>query len=304
MSSSGIIEDTKPHAHIPEPVGDPAQQPRDYEQVRAIIAHISQNWRDQPDLERIATDLGLSPVQVQRLFRRWAGLTPKAFLQAVTLDAAKRMLADSASVLDTAYETGLSGPSRLHDLFVTHEALSPGEFKSGGGGVRMLYGYHPTPFGEAIVVATPRGLAGLGFVDDGARDAALADMCRRWPNANFARNDAATADYAARVFSREAWRPDQPLRVVMIGTDFELRVWETLLRIPFGRAATYSDIARQIGRPKAARAVGAAVGRNPISFVVPCHRVIGRSGALTGYHWGLTRKRAILGWESGLVAGG
>ena len=303
MSSSGIVEDTKPHAQIPEPVADPAQQPRDYEQVRAIIAHISQNWRDQPDLERIAADLGLSPVQVQRLFRRWAGLTPKAFLQAVTLDAAKRMLADSASVLDTAYETGLSGPSRLHDLFVTHEALSPGEFKSGGGGVGMFYGYHPTPFGEAIVVATPRGLAGLGFVDDGARDTALTDMRRRWPNANFARNDAATADYAARVFSREAWRPDQPLRVVMIGTDFELRVWETLLRIPFGRAATYSDIARQIGRPKAARAVGAAVGRNPISFVVPCHRVIGRSGALTGYHWGLTRKRAILGWESGLVAG-
>ncbi|MGY6645812.1 MAG: methylated-DNA--[protein]-cysteine S-methyltransferase [Salinarimonas sp.] len=303
MSSSGIVEDTKPHAQIPEPVADPAQQPRDYEQVRAIIAHISQNWRDQPDLERIAADLGLSPAQVQRLFRRWAGLTPKAFLQAVTLDAAKRMLADSASILDTAYETGLSGPSRLHDLFVTHEALSPGEFKNGGGGVSMLYGYHPTPFGEAIVVATPRGLAGLGFVDDGARDAALTDMRRRWPNANFARNDAATADYAARVFSREAWRPDQPLRVVMIGTDFELRVWETLLRIPFGRAATYSDIARQIGRPKAARAVGAAVGRNPISFVVPCHRVIGRSGALTGYHWGLTRKRAILGWESGLVAG-
>ncbi|MCC5977133.1 MAG: bifunctional helix-turn-helix domain-containing protein/methylated-DNA--[protein]-cysteine S-methyltransferase [Salinarimonas sp.] len=283
------------------PEQDKSQRASDYEQVRAIIAHISQNWRDQPDLERIAADLGLAPVQVQRLFKRWAGLTPKAFLQAVTLDAAKRMLADSASVLDTAYETGLSGPSRLHDLFVTHEALSPGEFKRGGGGVTMVYGYHPTPFGEAIVVATPRGLAGLGFVDDGARDAALADMRRRWPNADFSHDDAATSGYAARVFEREAWQPDQPLRVVMIGTDFELRVWETLLRIPFGRAATYSDIARQIGRPKAARAVGAAVGRNPISFVVPCHRVIGRSGALTGYHWGLTRKRAILGWESGLV---
>ncbi len=280
---------------------EPDQHARDYEQVRAIIAHISQNWRDQPDLESIAADLGLSPVQVQRLFRRWAGLTPKAFLQAVTLDAAKRMLADSASVLDTAYETGLSGPSRLHDLFVTHEALSPGEFKSGGGGVTMDYGFHPTPFGEAIVVATPRGLAGLGFVDDGARDAALADMRRRWPNADFRPDQAHTQPYARRIFEREAWQPDAPLRVVMIGTDFELRVWETLLRIPFGRAATYSDIARQIGRPKAARAVGAAVGRNPISFVVPCHRVIGRSGALTGYHWGLTRKRAILGWESGLV---
>lgn len=303
MPSSQTRADTASRVQVPGPVVDPEQHARDYEQVRAIIANISQNWRDQPDLERIAGEIGLSPVQVQRLFRRWAGLTPKAFLQAVTLDAAKRMLADSASVLDTAYATGLSGPSRLHDLFVTHEALSPGEFKSGGSGVGMVYGYHPTPFGQAIIVATPRGLAGLGFVDDGAREAALMDMRRRWPNADFIHDDAATAEYAARVFSREAWRPDQPLRVVMIGTDFELRVWETLLRIPFGRAATYSEIARQIGRPKAARAVGAAVGRNPISFVVPCHRVIGRSGALTGYHWGLTRKRAILGWESGLANG-
>ncbi|MGY6567932.1 MAG: methylated-DNA--[protein]-cysteine S-methyltransferase [Salinarimonas sp.] len=286
-------------AMIP-PQPDLREGVRDYETVREIIAFISENWREQPDLEAIAAHVGLSTTHVHHLFRRWAGLTPKAFLQAVTLDAAKKMLTSSASVLDTALETGLSGPSRLHDLFVTHEALSPGEFKSGGGGVTMRYGYHPTPFGEAIVVATPRGLAGLGFVDDGAREAALADMRRRWPNADFEPDQGVTTGYAARIFDRNQWRPDQPLRIVMIGTDFELRVWETLLRIPFGCAATYSGIAETIGRPKAARAVGAAVGRNPISFVVPCHRVIGRSGALTGYHWGLTRKRAILGWEAGM----
>ncbi len=291
------------NAAMMPPQPDLREGVRDYETVREIIAFISENWRDQPDLEAISAHVGLSTTHVHHLFRRWAGLTPKAFLQAVTLVAAKKMLTSSASVLDTALETGLSGPSRLHDLFVTHEALSPGEFKSGGGGVTMRYGYHATPFGEAIVVATPRGLAGLGFVDDGARDEALNDMRRRWPNAAFEPDQGGTSGYAARIFDRNQWRPDQPLRIVMIGTDFELRVWETLLRIPFGRAATYSGIAETIGRPKAARAVGAAVGRNPISFVVPCHRVIGRSGALTGYHWGLTRKRAILGWEAGMKGG-
>jgi len=294
-------EEIHPATMIPQP--DLRESLRDYETVREIIAFISENWRDQPDLEAIAAHVGLSTTHVHHLFRRWAGLTPKAFLQAVTLDAAKRLLGASASVLDTALETGLSGPSRLHDLFVTHEALSPGEFKSGGGRVSMRYGFHPTPFGEAIVVVTPRGLAGLGFVDDGAREEALNDMRRRWPNAGFESDQTATASYAARIFDRNQWRPGQPLRIVMIGTDFELRVWETLLRIPFGRAATYSGIAETIGRPKAARAVGGAVGRNPISFVVPCHRVIGRSGALTGYHWGITRKRAILGWEAGAAGG-
>jgi AraC family transcriptional regulator of adaptative response/methylated-DNA-[protein]-cysteine methyltransferase len=236
---------------------------------------------------------------VHHLFRRWAGLTPKAFLQAITLDHAKALLAGSASVLDAAYEVGLSGPGRLHDLFVTHEAMSPGEFKAGGAGLVMRVGYHPSPFGEAILVATERGLAGLGFVDDGDRAAALADMRRRWPAATYLDDPAATAPLAARIFESERWRPDQPLRVVMIGTDFEVRVWQTLLGIPLGRATTYSDIAARIGRPTASRAVGAAVGKNPISFVVPCHRVLGRSGALTGYHWGVTRKQAILGWEAG-----
>lgn len=275
----------------------------DYDAVRSIIAFISEHWRRQPTLEEIAEHTGLSESSVHHLFRRWAGLTPKAFLQALTLDNAKHLLQDSASVLDASYEVGLSGPGRLHDLFVTHEAMSPGDFKTGGAGVTMGYGFHASPFGEAILVATARGLAGLGFVDNGDRQSALADMQRRWPNAVYVHDDAAVAPYAARIFQPGAWCADQPLRIVLIGTDFEVRVWETLLRIPMGRATTYSDIAGHIGKPKASRAVGAAVGKNPISFVVPCHRVLGRSGALTGYHWGLTRKQAMLGWETGRVEG-
>jgi AraC family transcriptional regulator, regulatory protein of adaptative response / methylated-DNA-[protein]-cysteine methyltransferase len=275
----------------------------DYERVRRVIAFISENWRDQPSLDAIAGHVGLSTTHVHHLFRRWCGLSPKAFLQAITLDNAKALLAGSASVLDATYEVGLSGPGRLHDLFVTHEAMTPGAFKAGGAGLTMRFGFHPSPFGETIVVATERGLAGLGFVDDGDRAAALADMRRRWPRADYVEDEAATGPLARRIFERTCWQPDQPLRVVLIGTDFEVRVWQTLLRIPLGRATTYSDIAARIGRPGASRAVGAAVGKNPISFVVPCHRVLGRSGALTGYHWGLTRKQAILGWEAGTLAG-
>jgi AraC family transcriptional regulator of adaptative response/methylated-DNA-[protein]-cysteine methyltransferase len=220
-------------------------------------------------------------------------------MQALTLDHAKGLLRDSASVLDAALDSGLSGPGRLHDLFVTHEAMSPGEWKTGGAGLTLRYGFHPSPFGTAIVIASDRGLAGLAFADPGEEPAALADMQRRWPKATYTEDAAATAPLARRIFDPARWSAEQPLRVVLIGTDFEVRVWETLLKIPFGRATTYSDIAGCIDRPKAARAVGAAVGRNPISFVVPCHRVLGKSGALTGYHWGMTRKQAMLGWEAG-----
>lgn len=276
----------------------------DYARVRAAVEFVSLAQREQPSVEAIAAHVGLSPAHLTALFRRWAGLTPKDFLQAVTLDRARALLRDSASILDAAYEVGLSGPGRLHDLFVAHEAMSPGEYKRGGAGLELRYGFHPSPFGEAIAVAAPRGLAGLGFVDEEAgRDGALDDMRRRWPAARFTLDPAATAAYAARAFDPAQWRADQPLRVVMIGSDFEVRVWETLLRIPLGRATTYSALAKSIGSPKAARAVGAAVGRNPISFVVPCHRVLGSGGALTGYHWGLTRKRALLGWEAGRISG-
>ena len=289
----------------PDRLPDPAQFERandDYGVVRRAIAYISENWRAQPDVEEIAHAAGVTPDELHHLFRRWAGLTPKAFLQAITLDNARKLLRDSASVLDATYEVGLSGPGRLHDLFVTHEAMSPGEWKSGGEGLTITYGYHPSPFGIALVMATPRGLAGLAFGDSGEEAALFADMRGRWPKAGYVEDSSITAAIAARIFDPREWRPDRPLRIVMIGTDFEVRVWETLLGIPMGKCSTYSDIANKVGKPKAARAVGAAVGKNPMSFVVPCHRVLGRSGDITGYHWGLTRKRAMLGWEAGKVA--
>jgi AraC family transcriptional regulator of adaptative response/methylated-DNA-[protein]-cysteine methyltransferase len=279
-----------------------AEAAADYDVVRRAIGHIRGHWREQPEIETIAEAAGVTPTELHHLFRRWAGITPKAFLQALTLDGARRLLRDSASVLDATYEVGLSGPGRLHDLFVTHEAMSPGEWKAGGEGLTIRYGLHPSPFGSAVVMATKRGLAGLALADAGKERAAIADMKSRWPKATYVEDVAATAPLARRIFDTALWRREEPLRVVLIGTDFEVRVWETLLHIPMGRLATYSDIAGKIAAPKAARAVGAAVGKNPISFVVPCHRVVGKSGELTGYHWGLTRKRAMLGWEAGRVA--
>jgi AraC family transcriptional regulator, regulatory protein of adaptative response / methylated-DNA-[protein]-cysteine methyltransferase len=274
---------------------------RDYDAVRRTIAFISEHWRSQPAIEAMAEAASVTPDELHHLFRRWAGLTPKAFMQALTLDHAKGLLRDSASVLDAALDSGLSGPGRLHDLFVTHEAMSPGEWKTGGAGMTLSYGFHASPFGTAIVIASGRGLAGLAFADPGDEQAAFSDMRQRWPRASFVEDHAGTTALAQRIFDTKLWCADQPLRVVLIGTDFEVRVWETLLKIPMGRAVSYSDIASNINSPKASRAVGAAVGKNPVSFVVPCHRALGKDGKLTGYHWGITRKQAMLGWEAGQV---
>jgi AraC family transcriptional regulator of adaptative response/methylated-DNA-[protein]-cysteine methyltransferase len=272
----------------------------DYAKVRAVLERLHADWREQPSLSDLAQPVGLSEDQLQKLFTRWAGLTPKAFLQALTLDHARAMLKDRASILDTALDSGLSGPGRLHDLFIAHEAMSPGAYKAKGEGLAIAHAFHPSPFGLALVMVTEHGLCGLSFADEGGEAATLEDMMSRWPRATYAEDSARTAPYAARAFSNLT--DGQPLRITMIGSDFEIRVWETLLKIPRGKAVSYGDIAKSLGKPKAARAVGAAVGKNPISFVVPCHRVLGSTGALTGYHWGLTRKKAILGWEAGKLA--
>jgi len=270
----------------------------DYEMVRRIIEKISLDYRQQPTLEQLADELGETPTGLQKLFTRWAGLSPKAFLQAVTLDHARRLLDDGMPLLEASLVLGLSGPGRLHDLFITHEAISPGEYKLRGKGLTIRYGFHSSPFGSALIMATDRGLAGLAFADAGEERQAFQDMSSRWPNATYEEDMQATETYAQRIFNPARWNDPDPMRVVLIGTDFQVKVWKVLLKIPMGKARTYSDIAAEVCTPKASRAVGAAVGANPIAFVVPCHRALGKSGALTGYHWGLTRKRAILGWEA------
>ncbi|MEM7214639.1 MAG: bifunctional helix-turn-helix domain-containing protein/methylated-DNA--[protein]-cysteine S-methyltransferase [Pseudomonadota bacterium] len=279
----------------------------DYALVREAVEFLSLRWQEQPALCELAEHLGLGETATQKLFTRWAGLSPKAFSQAVTLDHAKRLLREEGlPILDTSFELGLSSPSRLHDLFVTHEAMPPGIWKAKGEGLQMRYGFHLCPFGQALILTIgerrEQSLAGLAFCDAGEEQLALEDMQQRWPNASYVEDKSGTAVIASRIFNRENWKPETPLRVTLIGTDFQIRVWDTLLGIPMGHAKTYSDIAEAIENPKAVRAVGAAVGRNPISFVVPCHRALGKSGALTGYHWGLTRKRAMLGWEAGISA--
>jgi AraC family transcriptional regulator of adaptative response/methylated-DNA-[protein]-cysteine methyltransferase len=278
---------------------------RDYDLIRRAIAFLSEAWSEQPSLDRLAQHLGLSPAHCQKLFKRWCGLSPKEFVQAITVDHARGLLEGSASVFDAALEVGLSGAGRLHDLFVSHEAMTPGDFKRRGEGLDLAYGFHASPFGDALLIATERGVAGLAFVDEDkgqSREDVLPEMMSRWPKGRFVEAGDKTATYAKQIFSPETWSKDRPVRLVMIGTDFEVRVWETLLRIPMGRAVSYSDIARHLGQPTASRAVGSAVGRNPISFVVPCHRVLRGDGSLGGYHWGLTRKRALIGWETGRIA--
>lgn len=271
------------------------QDRTDYDRIGEAIRFLETHFRDQPSLEELAEHLGLSPFHVQKLFSRWAGLSPKKFLQLVTHSEARALLGEAETILDTAYDVGLSGPGRLHDLFVNVEAMSPGEVKALGAGLVLTYGFHPSPFGEALYVMAPRGLAGIAFADDKefTRADALGDMKSRWPEASFVEDASASAGVAKSVFNPGT----EDINVCLMGTPFQLQVWKALLAIPAGAATTYGDIAQHIDKPKAARAVGTAVGRNPISFLIPCHRVLRKSGALGGYHWGLTRKRAILVWE-------
>jgi AraC family transcriptional regulator of adaptative response/methylated-DNA-[protein]-cysteine methyltransferase len=273
----------------------------DYEIVRRAIAFVSERWRAQPEIEAIAAAAGVSAGDLHHLFRRWAGITPKAFLQALTLDHARRLLRDSASVLDASFEVGLSGPGRLHDLFVTLEAMTPGEYKAGGAGLAIQYGAHETPFGRALFAMTARGICGVQFIDD--ERAGIEQLRRQWPVAELRRSPAATAPVAERLFGPLASRPNAALALLVKGSTFQVKVWRALLELPFGSLATYGSIAARIGAPSAARAVGAAVGANPIAWLIPCHRVIRESGALGGYRWGMERKSAMLGWEAARFSG-
>ncbi|MCH9806343.1 MAG: methylated-DNA--[protein]-cysteine S-methyltransferase [Alphaproteobacteria bacterium] len=279
---------------------------RDYETIRRAIVFLRRQRDAAPGLEGLADHLGLSASHCQKLFKRWCGLSPKEFTAAIAIDRAREMLGPDRSVLDTALEVGLSGGGRLHDLFVSHEAMTPGDYKRRGAGLEMSWGTHPTPFGEAVAVATDRGLAGLAFVDEDkgqTADDALVDLARRWPAARLQREPEETQPYIDVIFDPGRWSLSDPVRLVMIGTDFEVRVWQALLKIPMGKAVSYRDVAKTVCSERAARAVGAAVGKNPLSFVVPCHRVMRADGGLGGYHWGVTRKLALIGWEAGQIGG-
>jgi len=269
---------------------------RDYRRVEAALAYLRLNAEAQPSLDDVAAHVGLSPFHFERLFRRWAGTTPKRFLQAVTLARAKAALAESRSVLGAAWDAGLSGPGRLHDLFVTVEAVTPGAFKRGGEGLTIRYGVHETPLGPALVGLTERGLCALSFVEEGGEAAAVAELAQAWPEANLVEDAGGTRNVVAAAFAEGEDR--EPLRVLLRGTNFQLQVWQALLRIPPGRVLSYDDVAALLGRPKAARAVGAAVGQNPVAVLIPCHRVLRKSGALGGYRWGLERKQALLAREA------
>lgn len=270
--------------------------PSDYARIEKALAYIAAHAEAQPELDDIAAASGLSSFHFQRLFTRWVGVSPKKFLQFLTLDRAKACLAESASVLDATYASGLSAPSRLHDLFVTHEAVTPGEFKRRGEGLEIAYGWASSPFGDALILATTRGICGLAFELDGGRAATLSDMKARWPLARFVADEARVARLGRAIF--EPRRGDR-LDLVLYGSPFQIKVWEALLRIPQGALVSYDAVAAAVfGAAKGARAIGSAVGDNPISYLIPCHRVIRKSGAINDYHWGRERKLALIGWEA------
>ena len=274
------------------------QQAGDYARMGAALQWLAENWRGRPRLEQAAEVVGLSEFHFQRLFTRWAGVSPKTFMAAIAHSQARQSLEAGASVLDAALDIGLSGPSRLHDMFIAHEAATPGEVRRRGEGLILTYGYAPCPFGLALFVSSPRGLCGLAFCDVGEEAEALADMHARWPAADWQLDDAGARQLSAAVFLGDG--PAPPL--ALIGPPFHIQVWKALLKIPAGATATYADVAAWTGRPAAFRATGAAIGANPISYLIPCHRAIAKDGRLTGYHWGLARKAAMLGHEAVMTA--
>lgn len=268
----------------------------DYLRIEQAIRYLEAHYQRQPELREIAENIGLSEFHFQRLFTRWVGISPKRFLQFLTKEGAKDLLKRSSNMLDTAYSVGLSGPGRLHDLFVQTEAVSPGEYKARGAGLSIRYGFHPTPFGECLLGLTERGICHLGFTQNG-RDAALANMQADWKDARLLEDASATGAMVAPIFSLE--QSPAPIALFLAGTNFQLKVWEALLRIPPGSVNTYEGLAAHIGQPSAARAVGTAIGRNPVAVLIPCHRVIHKIGKFGHYRYGSARKKALLAWEAG-----
>ncbi len=279
----------------PEPDGGGAH----YAHVEAALRYLETRAADQPSLADVARHIGFSEAHFQKMFSAWVGVSPKKYLGYLTLEHAKRLLVERRTVLDATYETGLSSPGRLHDLFVSWEAMSPGAYARGGEGLRLRYGWFDTPFGEAVAMGAETGLCGLAFAAEIGREAAFDDLARRWPKAALVEDVEPIRPWVAAAFGGGG-----DAKLSLIGAPFQIKVWEALLRVPTGHVTTYSDIAAAIGAPKAVRAVGTAVGRNPISWLIPCHRALRKSGALGGYHWGLPVKRAMLAYESARLEAG
>ena len=270
----------------------------DYERIEKAIQFLAANFHSQPSLKEIAAKIHMSEYHFQRLFSRWVGISPKRFLQYLTKEYAKTLLEKSINLLDVTYESGLTSPGRLHDLFVTCEAVTPGEYKAKGEGLDISYGYHATPFGDCMLAKTDRGICGLSFVQNNDRQSVFADLEVRWQNAKLIENPDATQSFIQRIFNPPERKDSTPLHLVLSGTNFQIKVWEALINIPMGAVVSYEHVAAFIGMPKASRAVGNAVGQNPVSFVIPCHRVIRKTAEFGNYGGGVARKLAILGWEA------
>ena len=270
----------------------------DYNRIEKAIKFIEKNVSSQPRLHDIAAHIGLSEYHFQRLFSRWVGISPKRFLQFLTKEYAKQLLENKSNLLDVTYEAGLTSPSRLHDLFVTCEAVTPGEFKTKGEGLTISFGFHPSPFGECMLATTERGICAFYFVKNGDRDDIFTELENSWKNARLIEDPDASRTVVSQIFNRSFTDRSVPLHLILNGTNFQIKVWEALIKIPFGAMVSYEDVAVQIGLPKATRAVGTAVGHNPISYIIPCHRVIRKNAEFGYYGGGPARKKAILGWEA------
>ncbi len=283
---------------MPETPTAPRETPR-HADVAAAIDYLVRHYADQPSLDDVARVAGLSPHHFQRTFKAWTGVSPKRFLQYVTLGHAKRLLSDSTNLLDASLDLGLSGPGRLHDLFVACEAMTPGEYKRRGEGLVIRHGLHDSPLGRALIGVTDRGICSLGFVEGGGEDAGVRSLAKRWPGADIIEDAPSTKAAAETAFDFAFSRHNgaEAPRLLLSGTNFQIKVWEALMRIPRGGVVSYQDIARAVCTTKAVRAVGGAVGANPIALLIPCHRVILKSGVLHNYRWGVARKRAILALE-------
>ncbi len=272
----------------------------DYRRIEQAINYLEEHVAEQPSLDEVAEHIGLSAYHFQRVFKSWAGVSPKRFLQYLTVENAKKLLRESTSILDAALDVGLSGPGRLHDLFVSTEAMTPGEFKNQGKDLQVSYGFHATPFGECLLAVTDRGICSLGFIEPEDKSDALNELLETWKAASIVENQEAGINIICRIFKQSENQAQTPLKVVLWGTNFQIKVWEALLRIPEGTAVSYGSLADAVGHPGAHRAVGTAVGHNPIAYLIPCHRVLRVNGAIGGYHWGTTRKRAILAREAAI----